>query len=144
MDMNLDNVETFYPLSPAQQGILFDRVYEPSSHAYFGQLGFTFYEGFDLASFEWAWQQVLRRHAVLRTFLVWEGLKEPVQVVRHQLDVTIEQHDWRDMTPEAQEPALKAFLDADRDRGLDLSKAPLMRFTLIRLSNECYRFIWSH
>ncbi len=32
----------------------------------------------------------------------------------------------------------------DRVRAFDLSKAPLMRFSLIRLAEDAYHFIWSH
>src|SRR5579864_3460109 len=142
--MNLDNVETFYPLSPGQQGILFHSVFDPASYAYFGQLGFTFFESIDVPAFERAWQQVIQRHPVLRTFFVWEGLKEPVQVIRPDVQTTIEQHDWRNMTEPEQRAKLEHFLQADRERGLDLTKAPLLRLTLIRLGEESCRFIWSH
>ena len=142
--MHLDNVESFYPLSPAQQGILFHSVYDPSAHEYFGQLGLTFYERVDVAAFEKAWRSVLQRHAVLRTFFIWEGLPEPVQVVRLQLEVEIAELDWRDIPAEQQQAKLDLFLKEDQDRGLDLGKAPLMRFTLIRLQEDCYRFVWSH
>ena len=142
--MNLDNVETFYPLSPAQQGILFHSLSDTGSFAYFGQLGFTFFQGFDYATFERAWRRVIARHAVLRTFFVWEALKEPVQVVQSQSDFSIEQQDWRHLSDAEQAEQLEHFLQLDRKKNLDLAKAPLMRFTLIRLSEESYRFIWSH
>src|ERR1041385_749073 len=111
--MQLDNVESFYPLSPAQQGILFHSVYDPSSHEYFGQLGFTFYENLDVIAFEKAWRRVMQRHAVLRTLFLWEGLKEPVQVVREDVEVPLEQLDWRNIPGPEQPAALASFLKAD-------------------------------
>lgn len=142
--MRLDNVESFYPLSPAQQGILFHSVYDPSAHNYFGQLGFTFHEAVNVPAFQKAWQSLVQRHAVLRTFFVWEGLTEPVQVVRENISVDIEQLDWRTVSATEQQLRLDSFLKADLERSLDLGKAPLMRLTLIRLQDDQNRFIWSH
>lgn len=142
--MHLDNVESFYPLSPAQQGILFHSIYDPSAHNYFGQLGFTFYETVNVPAFQKAWQILVQRHAVLRTFFVWEGLTEPVQVVRENIDIAIEQLDWRTVSTTEQQLRLDSFLKADQERSLDLGKAPLMRLTLIRLQDDQYRFLWSH
>lgn len=142
--MNLDNVETMYPLSPAQAGILFHSLSDPDSFAYFGQLGFTFFRGFDDAAFERAWQRVIERHAVLRTFFVWEGLKEPVQVVQNQTHCSIERQDWRHLSDLEQAEQMEQFLQSDRRKKLDLAKAPLMRLTLIRTGEDAYRFIWSH
>lgn len=142
--MHLDNVESFYPLAPAQQGILFHSVYDPSSHDYFGQLGFTFHEALEVPAFEKAWKRLVERHAVLRTFFIWEGLKEPVQVVRETVDVVIEQLDWRTVPITEQQSRLDSFLKADQGRGLDLGRAPLMRLTLVRFQENEYRFIWSH
>ena len=35
--MQLENVESFYPLTPLQQGILFHSVSDPTSRMYFNQ-----------------------------------------------------------------------------------------------------------
>jgi len=144
MSMHLENVEDLYPLAPAQQGILFHALHDPSSSAYFGQLGFTFFENFDEPAFERAWRQLIKRHAVLRSLFVWEGLKEPVQVVRREIELPLERHDWRHLSEDAQQDELHRFLEADRLRGLDLGKAPVMRLILIRLSEDRCRFVWSH
>ena len=39
---------------------------------------------------------------------------------------------------------LAAFLQADRLRGFELTQAPLMRLTSIRLGENCHELIWSH
>lgn len=142
--MRLDNVAEFYPLSPMQQGILFHCLYDPQSVLYFGQLSYTFSGDFDKSAFIQAWQKVVERHSILRTFFVWEKLKEPVQVVQQHVDLPTALLDWRDFSHDEQQQRLKEFMRADRERGFEFSKAPLMRLTLIRFGEDVYRFIWSH
>ena len=142
--MPLNNVEEFYPLSPMQQGILFHCLYEPQSALYFGQLSYTFHGEFNASAFIQAWQTVLDRHSILRTLFIWEELKEPVQVVQRKVELPHQILDWRDFSTSEQQQRLEAFLQEDRKRGFEFSKAPLMRLTLIELDHDVHRFIWSH
>jgi len=61
------NIESIYPLSPMQEGMLFHTLYSPESSAYFDQLSGTLHGELNTNAFEQAWQQVVNRHAVLRT-----------------------------------------------------------------------------
>lgn len=142
--MTMDNIESFYPLSPMQQGMLFHAVLALQPGAYFQQLSYTLKGNPDLEAFSRAWDRVSERHAVLRTAFMWEGLKEPVQVVHKHVRVTPEPYDWRGFSPAQQQEQLEAFLKADRDRGFDLSIPPLMRAVLIRISGEAHKFILSY
>src|SRR5205807_2681021 len=81
-----EGVEDIYPLSPLQEGLLFHTLYEPESKAYFSQLNCRI-EQVDVQAFRRAWEEVIRRHAILRTGFLWEGLKEPVQVVRRAVEL---------------------------------------------------------
>src|SRR6185295_20290739 len=90
------------------------------------------------------WQRVVQRHQVLRSGFHWEGLEQPVQVVHREVKIFLEQLDWRKLSPAEQQEQLGPFLIADRQRGMNFSEPPLMRFTLIRLADESYQFIWSH
>ena len=142
--MHLENVEDFYPLSPMQQGLLFHTLYSPQAGVYIVQLSSALSGDLDLDVFERACQRVVERHEVFRTFFVWEGVETPVQVVEQEVKLPFERHDWRTLAPEEQQERLRAFLEADRARGFQLSKAPLMRVILIRRSEEDYQLIWSH
>jgi amino acid adenylation domain-containing protein len=142
--VHLENVEDFYPLSPMQQGLLFHALYSPQAGVYIVQLSSALSGDLDLDVFERACQRVVERHEVFRTFFVWEGVETPVQVVEREVKLPFERHDWRTLAPEEQQEGLRAFLEADRARGFQLSKAPLMRVILIRRSEEDYQLIWSH
>jgi hypothetical protein len=138
------NVEAIYPLSPMQEGMLFHTLYAPASGVYFQQVVCTFGGGLDAAALRRAWQGVVERHAVLRTAFVWERRDKPLQVVRRRAVLPWEEQDWRGLGPEEQEARLEAYLAADRERGFDPAKSPLMRCALMRVGDDRYEFVWSH
>ncbi|MBD2040608.1 condensation domain-containing protein, partial [Microcoleus sp. FACHB-672] len=142
--MSKSNIAEFYPLSPIQQGILFHTLYQPKSSVYFGQLLCTFQGRINVASFKESWQQVINRHSILRTAFVWEGLKEPIQVVCKQVNLPWEHLDWRALSSIKQQAHLETFLKKDQKRNFELTSAPLIRITLIQLEENTYQFIWSH
>jgi NRPS condensation-like uncharacterized protein len=138
------NIEAIYPLSYMQQGMLFHTLFAPKSEVYFDQASWSFQGEVNVAAFQQAWQQVVERHPILRTAFVWERRDKPLQVVRQQVGLPWELLDWRGQTEAEQQPQrLDAFLLADRERGFDLSKPPLMRFALIRLADNLWHFAWS-
>ncbi|MGA9773579.1 MAG: amino acid adenylation domain-containing protein [Blastocatellia bacterium] len=138
------NIEAVYPLSPMQQGMLFHTLYAPESGMYFEQLTCTLQGNLNITQFERAWQRVVDRHSILRTAFVWDRVAEPLQVVGRRVKVSVEQHDWRATPVSEQHIQFDAFLREDKRRGFKLSKAPLMRLVLIRLSDDKFKFIWSH
>ncbi|HKG80043.1 MAG TPA: condensation domain-containing protein, partial [Pyrinomonadaceae bacterium] len=137
------NLEDVYPLSHMQQGMLFHNLYAPKSTTYFLQLGCTFNGILDIDAFSRAWRGVIARHPILRTAFVWEGFEQPLQVVCTDAKLLLDQVDWRDLTPLEQEEKFEILLKEDRRKGFDLTKAPLMRFKLIRTADQSYYFTWS-
>ncbi len=137
------DIESIYPLSPMQQGMLFHTLYHPESRIYFEQFRFTLHGSLEPGAFEQAWQQLIDRHSALRTLFVWKNRKEMLQVVRKGVDVPWTNLDWRSFSPQEQQARLDSFLNSDREQGFELDKAPLMRFVLIRVADETYQFVWS-
>jgi len=142
--VNSKNIETAYPLSPMQQGMLFHTLYAPESGTYFQQLSCTLKGDLNVLAFQQAWQQVVDRHPIWRTAFVWDNIEKPLQVVVRLVKLPCSQHDWRGLSSVEQQEQLQAFLKADREQGFQLSKAPLMRIALIQMDEETYQFIWSH
>jgi non-ribosomal peptide synthase protein (TIGR01720 family) len=137
------NLEDAYPLSHMQQGMLFHNLYAPDSTTYFLQLGCTFNGSLDIEAFTKAWQGVIARHPILRTAFAWEGLEQPLQIVCAGAEFMLDQANWCDRTPAEQEVEFERLLKQDRIKGFDLTKAPLMRFRLIRTADDCYYFVWN-
>ncbi|MBN3921604.1 condensation domain-containing protein, partial [Nostoc sp. NMS4] len=137
------NIEDIYPLSPMQQGMLFESLYAPDTGVYFEQLSFTLKGELNVAAFEQAWQQVVARHSILRTAFVWEQLTQPLQIVYRQVDIKLNRHDWQRLSAQDQQQQLELFLHSQRQQGFQLSLAPLMHLALIQLSADTYQFVWS-
>ncbi|MBZ4423049.1 non-ribosomal peptide synthase/polyketide synthase, partial [Myxococcus sp. RHSTA-1-4] len=137
-------VEDVYALSPMQQGLLFHATLAPDADEYLEQVTWKFHSGLDLGALRRTWEALLARHASLRSGFVWEGLPEPVQVVAASAPLPWTELDWRDMAPEAQQERWQAFLAEDRKKGFDLTRPPLMRMAVVRLTDDVHAFVWSH
>jgi amino acid adenylation domain-containing protein len=137
------NIESIYPLSPMQQGMLFHTLYEPESGVYIEQFCLTLSGNLDITVLQQACVRVVKRHPVLRTLVVWEKQEKPLQVVCKQVELPWQNYDWRSLSATEQQERLEAFLQADRVQGFILDKAPLMRFTLIQVADDTYEFVWS-
>lgn len=141
--MELENVEDVYALAPIQEGMLFHTISEPHSGVCFEQICCTIHGSLDIECFQATRDQVVARHAALRTIFLWDGLDEPLQVVREKVEIPWNIWDWRDLNSPQQQRQFDDFLFADRREGFDLSQAPLIRMTLVRQSEDRYRFVWS-
>ncbi len=143
----LAGAESVYPLTPMQQGILFHSrlAAEPagSTELYVAQFNCALHGPLDLDAFRGAWQQVIDRHAVLRTSFHWTGLDRPLQAVRHHIAAPLAVLDWRSLGAAEQPARLAELLRADRHRGFEVRQAPLLRITLLRLADSEHRMIFS-
>jgi amino acid adenylation domain-containing protein/non-ribosomal peptide synthase protein (TIGR01720 family) len=137
-------IESIYPLSPMQQGMLFHSLYEPESGVYIEQMTSHLKGNVNVAAFEGAWQKVVDRYSVLRTLFVWENRQAPLQIVLKQVNLPWTNLDWRELSPTEQQQQLSELLQTQRRLGFQFNQAPLMRCTLIKLSEDTYKFIWNH
>jgi amino acid adenylation domain-containing protein/non-ribosomal peptide synthase protein (TIGR01720 family) len=138
------DVEDFYPLSPAQAGLLFHAVASPEAAVYFQQMSCVVAGPLDAEAWRTAVDRVLGAHPVLRTGFVWEGVEQPVQVVRRAARLPLDVQDWRGIPGPEQRQRLEAYLRADRRSGFDMRVPPLMRMALIRIADDAQYLVWSH
>ncbi|MES2940790.1 MAG: amino acid adenylation domain-containing protein [Pseudomonadota bacterium] len=119
------NIQDIYPLAPLQEGILFHHRLSQQGDAYLLQtlLGFDTRERLD--RFTAALRQVIARHDILRTAVLWDGLPEPVQVVwrkalLHIAEVALDAADGEPARQLAERYGPKNFR-------LDVREAPMLR-----------------
>lgn len=136
------SIEDIYPLSPMQSGMLFHTLKEPGAGVYVEQLRFTL-EPLDATLFHLAWEEMFARFPALRTSIAGTGRKEPVQVVRSQVELPWRTYDCRTLSPAGQRQWLADYLEEDRIRGFKLDEPSLVRLMLIRLTEERYELVWT-
>ncbi|MFQ5678530.1 MAG: amino acid adenylation domain-containing protein [Gemmatimonadota bacterium] len=137
------SMEDEYPLTPLQQGMLYQWLAAPRSGVDVEQIVCTLREAVDVEALRRGWEGVARRHAVFRTSFAWRGLDEPVQRVHARIELPFAVRDWRDLDSDRREDRFRSFLCSDRTRGFDLGKAPCVRLALFRFGEAEYRLVWS-
>ncbi len=136
-------LEEVIRLSPTQEGMLYHALLEPDSLNYFQQLSFDLTGKVNSAEVERALEIITERHEVFRSSFVPYRFEHPVQVINKDQGIAFYFEDLSDAT-ENEEQLIKEFLENDRSKLFDLTKDPLMRVTLLKLSDSRYQMVWSH
>ncbi|WP_448645463.1 amino acid adenylation domain-containing protein [Pseudomonas mediterranea] len=118
------NVQDIYALAPLQEGILYHHLASQQGDLYVQQAMFNLKDRARLDDFVNALQGVIERHDILRTAVLWEGLREPVQVVLREARLTLDECVFEPGQDVAAQ-LLERF-DPQHYR-LDVRQAPLMR-----------------
>jgi non-ribosomal peptide synthase protein (TIGR01720 family) len=142
----LQQIAGVYPLLGIQTSILFQHLSSQGGvPPYVVQVSCTLHGALDASAFEKAWQTIVARHESLRTSFHWAGLDAPVQAVHRSRGVSIAVLDWRQKDAAVQQTDLQRALRKDRLAGISLDGAePLMRITVIQLTDDRCVCIWTH
>ncbi|MGP5323808.1 amino acid adenylation domain-containing protein [Vreelandella titanicae] len=121
-----NNIQDIYPLAPLQEGILFHHRLQEEGDAYVTPrlLGFDSRER--LEAFTADFNQLVARHDILRTAVLWENLREPVQVVYRHAELALEWLTVDDVPSQSVAERLNAEVDPEHHR-LDVRQAPMIR-----------------
>ncbi|MEW2165596.1 non-ribosomal peptide synthase/polyketide synthase [Streptomyces sp. NPDC007084] len=136
-------VEDLLPLTPMQSGMLFHSLLDPDGRAYVNQVQLVLTGVTDPYALAEAWQRTVDANPVLRSHPAWQESTEPVQVIRPRATVPVAHHDWTGRPADRCAADLDRLVEADRETGIDLGTAPLMRLTLIRLAPDRVRMVWT-
>ncbi|KRP71474.1 peptide synthase [Pseudomonas paralactis] len=138
----LNRVEDIYPLSPMQQGMLFQSLYGQGSGDYINQMRVDV-QGLDVARFQAAWQVAVEHHAILRTAFIWQTeLGQPLQVVYKSVRVPLVEHDWQHRVDRLE--ALDALAQSARTEGFVLEQAPLLSLVVVRTGADTHHLIYTN
>jgi amino acid adenylation domain-containing protein/non-ribosomal peptide synthase protein (TIGR01720 family) len=130
-------------LAPMAEGMLFHTLLASRPDVYLTQRSLLLRGPLDASLLAAAFQDVIDRHPSLRAGVGWEGTDRPVRRVSRAAALPVERRDLGAIDPGAQATAIEEIESADRQRGFDLSRPPLMRLTLIRLSDDAWRVLWT-
>ncbi len=138
------SVQDIHALAPSQRGMLVESALDGTRGGLFIEQSVLSVRGeLDASRFNHAVERTAEIHASLRCCFAWDA-ERPVQVVFNKIRSAIVWEDWRGREAADIPRALSAWLDEDRARGVAINRAPLWRFTVIRLRDDDYRIIWTH
>ncbi|WP_259375544.1 non-ribosomal peptide synthetase [Azohydromonas lata] len=129
------NIQDIYPLAPLQEGILFHHLLQAEGDAYVTPHLLSFDSRGRLEQFVASFNQVIARHDILRTVVLWEGLAEAVQVVLREAPLRLQWLHEEQGKAQAQgdagaaadvEQRLAAHVNPARYR-IDVRQAPMIR-----------------
>ncbi|WP_146067095.1 non-ribosomal peptide synthetase, partial [Streptomyces sp. B188M101] len=142
MNARAQSIEDILPVTALQEGMIFHHVYDNSApDSYVAQVAFDLDGALDEAALRAAAAELLRRHANLRSSFRQRRTGEWVRILRRRVRLPWHQHDLSQVPAAERQEALEAEVSADRLRRFDLGAAPLIRFTLLCLGQESFRFV---
>ena len=123
------NIQDIYPLTPLQEGILFDHILSDQGDTYLASVLLRFDDKIKLNQYLNAMQRLVDRHDTLRSAVHWEDLPNPIQVVYRQAQLSIEEL--------ALDPSIDAINQFEKHmafetRHIDLTKAPIVGIVIAK------------
>ncbi|MGN9810963.1 amino acid adenylation domain-containing protein [Micromonospora sp. BQ11] len=141
--MSEEIVEACYPMTPTQQGIMFQSAFGGRSGLFHVQVEFRIERDLHVEAFRQSWSHVMERHPALRTvFRDLQG-QTPQQTVLKWIDVPFTVEDWRGLSADEQRSRLRSYRQQDLAAGFSLHEPPLWRIHVARLDEACYQVVWS-
>lgn len=133
------NLAKVYVTTGMQQGMLFHSSLDVS--AYVSQLSVTLTGELKVDALQQALNTVVSRHDVYRTVFSQDFT---CQLVLADTDLPLVQVDLSALQEAVQQTRLQALIKQDKATGFAVDQAPLMRTTLVTLSNQKHCLIWSN
>ncbi|MDP1603152.1 MAG: amino acid adenylation domain-containing protein [Legionella sp.] len=131
-------IEAIYAANSLQQGFIYHAIRQiEQDDAYRVQMILDYYTALDIDAYQSAWQLVINKHPILRTFFNWdEGI---IQLVSRQGHLAMQLHDLTEAVDKEQ--ALTTLQKQDRLLPFDLKKPTLMRLQLIKMDSAHFVLI---
>jgi amino acid adenylation domain-containing protein/non-ribosomal peptide synthase protein (TIGR01720 family) len=127
--------ESALPLSFAQQRLWILDQLEPGSSFYNTPIAVRLTGQLNVAAFEQTMSEIIRRHEILRTVIpVIDG--EPVQVIAPAQTIKLPVIDISHLSESERESQARQLASEEAARPFDLAKGPLLRNSLLKLSDD--------
>jgi amino acid adenylation domain-containing protein len=123
------------PLSSAQKRVWFLHQMAPDNTAYNSRSTMTFDGLLDTGALEKALNAIVERHEILRTTIHVEG-DEPIQRVHPFQEFSIDRHVLSGASSEQRRQELQSIVDVATRERFCLNTLPLIRWTLVEVSQQ--------
>ena len=135
-------VQDLLPLSPLQEGLLFEALRRPEGRQHVVQSSFKLRGPLDAGRFAAAWRSLTPRHAVLRSAFVVRG-ERALQAVLRDAPLPVALEDWRGLPTAERAARLRALREREL-AAVDPGRAPLARIALLRLEDDLHQCVWTY
>jgi amino acid adenylation domain-containing protein len=135
-----DGIEDAYPLAMLQAGMLFYSEYAAGVATYHDVFSFHVRAPFDEDALGSAVEELMLRHAVLRTSFDVSSFSEPMQLVHTSAPVPLAVDDLAHLEAGEQEDVISAWLSGEGKTRFDWTRPPLFRLQVHRRSEETFQF----
>ncbi|WP_329088600.1 amino acid adenylation domain-containing protein [Actinomadura citrea] len=142
--MSTSQLEDILPLSPLQQGLFFHALHDSGRDVYTAQIVFDLRGPLDAGALRAAAATLLRRHANLRAGFRQRKEGSPVQVVHRAVRLPWQDEDLSALPEAEREAKARELAEAERARPFDMTRPPLLRFLLIRLTDGLHRMVFTN
>lgn len=132
--------ETPIPLSFSQERVWFMHYLDPGNTSYHFQATLHFKGDLQVQAVELALNEIVRRHEIFRT-TVQEIDGQPMQNIHAFAPFDLTLLDIRDLPAEQREEHFQGLVQHESRRLFDLTRLPLVRWSLVRLDDQDYRLI---
>ncbi|AZQ32224.1 amino acid adenylation domain-containing protein [Streptomyces cyaneochromogenes] len=138
-------IEDILPLAPLQEGLLFHSVYDEGDlDPYVVQMSFDIEGALDTSALHAAAKALLARHANLRAAFRQRKNGDWAQLVLREVPLPWEERDLSGLPEEERTAAVAEAMTAERTTRFDVTRPPLLRFTLLRLGADQYRMVFTN
>ncbi|KAF9342121.1 hypothetical protein BGX26_008291, partial [Mortierella sp. AD094] len=124
----VSNIQDIYALSPLQDGILFHHLMATNGDPYLLMVKMSFASRRNLDQYIEAVQNVVDRHDIMRTAIMWKSLSTPAQVVWRKAKLSVRELSLDPINGSILDQISKIF--DPRSYRVDLTKAPLIQFSV--------------
>jgi len=97
----------------------------------------------DMELMDKAFQTVSDMFPLLRTFLLWKNLKEPLQVVCKKVTIDFSHQDYSGHSPEQQLKKFELWMEEDWFDSFDRSKSAPIKVRFVKLAENKYLYFFS-
>jgi amino acid adenylation domain-containing protein len=139
-----ENIKDIYKLSPMQEGMYFQYLYDKDSIQYFSQTSYRILGNLDIDAIRNSLNELFRRYDVLRTVFNHEKMDLPLQVVLKEQPAEFHFEDISKTDNQVEkEKYIEYRKQKEQERKFNLNRDSLLRVALLRIGEGEYEFIWS-
>lgn len=131
-------LESVYPLSPLQRGMLYHYMAEERRQNYMIQTGFELQERAKEVYIDKALQLLSQTEPVLRTVLCYKGLQRSYQGIGKEKEIEFQ------VVSLQETDSWERVIEQDYERGFQLETDSLLRVLLVRQANKPDQLLWSY